>query len=200
MALLSDILVPDGPEAQRLLASVGADWHPALDLDGEIDGVRIVRRFGVLRNPLRSTAEDDRILASFRAVLKHTSNARQQARAEALGYCPANKAVLTELADGLLGGRVHLPFTLRPMMLDLATRIDALEEPFAFDAFYARSIHVTPSPRGPGAPRAGATLRPGRLFSVPLSGNPELTLVEPLEDHELDLQVGLVLEVDAYGP
>jgi hypothetical protein len=199
MSLLSDILLPTPRSAELALESVGAAWDPRLDLDAEIDGVRVARRFGVLRNPLACTAEDDRILASFREVIQHASNVRQRERAAALTFCPVNKTVLTELADSLLGGRVHLPFTLRPMMLDLAAKIDAIEDLFPFEAFYARSVQVRTGPRAPGSPRAGAQLKPGRLFSVPVGGDAEATRIEPLDDQELDLRVGLLLEVDAFG-
>jgi hypothetical protein len=198
--LLSEILLPNAKSAEAALAHVGAVWDPRLDLDADVDGVRIARRFGVLRNPLVAReAPDARLLDRFRELLELPLNAAHLAKARELEYCPVNKSSLALLADNLLGKRIHLPLTLRPMMLDLAMRITQFERAFPFDAFYARSVQVVPGPKGPDAPRAGATLNAGKLFSIPVSGSSDVTRMEPLDDEELDLRVGLLLEVDAFG-
>jgi hypothetical protein len=200
MPVLSEILLPNARAAEAALAAVGAVWDPRLDLESDVDGVRIARRFGVLRNPLQvREATDTRLLDRFRELLELPLNARHLPRARELDYCPVNKSALSQLADGLLGRKVHLPLTLRPMMLDLATRIAHLERAFSFDVFYARSVQVVPGPKGEGAAVAGATLNPGKLFSIPVSGASDVTRMEPLDDDELDLRVGLLLEVDAFG-
>jgi hypothetical protein len=200
MPVLADILMPNAKAAEAALGAVGAIWDRRLDLDAEVDGVKIARRFGVLQNPLRvREATAPKLLEQYRELLELPLNAPLRERALALEYCPTNKATLVQLADGLLGKKVHLPFTLRPMMLDLASRIANYERPFPFDAFYARSVQIVPGPKGEGAPRAGATINAGRLFSVPVAGNTHVTRMEPLDEQELDLRVGLLLEVDAFG-
>lgn len=200
MPVLSEILMPNARAAEAALAAVGAVWDRRLDLDAEVDGTRIARRFGVLQNPLRlREVSAPKLLDAYRELLEAPANAALRDRAAALEYCPTNKSTLAQLADGLLGKRVHLPFTLRPMMLDLASRIANYERAFPFDAFYARSVQIVPAPKGEGAPKAGATINAGRLFSVPVAGNTSVTRMEPLDDQELDLSVGLLLEVDAFG-
>lgn len=200
MPVLSEILMPNARAAEAALGAVGATWDRRLDLDAEVDGTKIARRFGVLQNPLAlRDVTAPKLLDAYRELLLAPVNAALRAKAEALPYCPTNKATLAQLADGLLGKKVHLPFTLRPMMLDLASRIANYDRPFPFDAFYARSVQIVPGPKGDGAPKAGATINAGRLFSVPVSGNSSVTRMEPLDDQELDLSVGILLEVDAFG-
>lgn len=200
MPLLSEILLPHARAAEAALAHVGAVWDRRLDIDIVVDGVQIARRFGVLKNPLREkVAPDARLLDRFRELLQLQANAAHLPRASELEYCPVNKSTLNQLADTMLGKRIHLPLAFKPMMLDLATRLTQFDRTFPFDTFYARRVTVTPGPKGEGAPRAGASLECGKLFSIPVSGASDVTRMEPLDDDELDLRVGLLLEVDAFG-
>ena len=202
MPTLSEILLPSARAAEAALLAVGAARDTRLDLETEVDGVRIARRFGVLRNPLVDgpAVTDARLLDKFRDLLTLPENADQRAKAQELTYCPVNKSTLVQLSDGLLSKKIHLPLTFRPMMLDLATKIMDLERAFPFDVFYARSVQVVPQGRTGAAPAgpagAGTTLNAGRLFSIPVSGSSDVTRMEPLDDQELDLRVGLLLEVD----
>jgi hypothetical protein len=189
------IVFPDSGAAISALEAVGARHEPALDLATEIAGLgKVHRRFGVMRHPLRGdSVADTTILAPFRALLGRPENARilDRITREGADYCPANKRILDQIRPQLLVRRLHLPWALRPMNMDFMALASKLHRarPFPFTTIYSEQVQVSPGPP--------PEVTSGRLFSLPLSGLAERTLIEPDEDDSLDSKVGLILEAHA---
>jgi hypothetical protein len=193
--LLSTMSFPDPSAAVAALQAVGARYEPRLDLATDVPGIgRIQRRFGVLRSPIGATGvADPAILEPFASALQQPENHGIVGRQ--LGYCPASKRLLIQIRPILFERRLHVPWTLRPMNMDfmsLASRANRAER-FGFRTFYSEQVQIGAAP--------GHDIAVLQLFSFPLSGSPDQTLLEPDRDDELDASVGVILEANILpGP
>ncbi len=189
---LHTMMFSDAQAAVAALEAVGARYEPRLDVATDLPAVgRIQRRFGILRYPTASTVTDRAILDPFATAIESPENAKLAA--QKLEYCPANKRLLVQIRDPLRARRLHPPWTLRPMNMDfmsVAAKANRAK-PFGFGTFY--SEHVTLG--------AGPTpvVNVFQLFSFPLTGSPDQTLLEPDRDDELDAAVGVILEADVLA-
>lgn len=189
---LSSYLLPSSTLAIQALESVGARYDARLDLVTEVPGIGpVARSFGVLTNPLAPGlgVTDPAILQPFRALLGLPENAALARRLEsgALAYCPANKPAIDALGPALLERRLHAPWALRPMNMDFTAVVSRVHraQPLPFQAFYSQLVQLSGSP---------PVVKLGRLFSMPVSGRAEKTILEPEDDDFLDGKIGVVLE------
>lgn len=183
------LMFESGSAAVAALDAVGARYDPRLDLTTDVAGLgKVHRRFGILGNPLQTRdGGDQRILAPFRVLLDRPENdaAARRLREENLPFCPANKQILGQIRERLLAMRIHLPWALRPMNMDFMAVASRAHRagPFPFRTFYSEQVVIS-----------GGEVTVRRLFSMPMSGQAEATILEPDEDAALDLHVGVVLE------
>jgi hypothetical protein len=188
---LPPMLHASAAAAVAALEAVGARRQEALDLVTEVPGVgRFERRFGLLGPPGGAPPVDDAILGAFRDVIARPENAGVAARLAAgeLTYCPGSKNLLLRLRPLLFARGLHAPWTLRPMNMDFMSAASKANRarPFGFRTFYSEQVQITPD----------REVRVRQLFSFPLSGSPDQTLLEPDRDDELDAAVGVFLEAD----
>ncbi len=170
------------------LEAVGARHDPRLDLVTDVAGNGpVARYFGVLQPP-SVRVKDAGILDPFRALLALPVNDWVAEKMESRSYCPGNKWAVDGLGPALLARRLHIPWALRPMNMDFGALVSRAhrDAPYPFAAWYSATVKIT-----------DGDVDPGRLFSMPVSGRADRTILEPDEDDTLDSKIGVILEAQA---
>ncbi len=151
-------------DAVAALEGAGALWDAGLAITIDVPGVgRLVRHFSVLASPFRRSGTLTPWL--WPAIERPLNVAtRERMSAGIVNHMPANRSLVVELARRAPALGVHLPWTLRPMNLDLAMKV--AERRWPFSVFYSQAVTILPRTL---VARGG--VRPGPIVPLPVGCN-----------------------------
>ncbi len=196
---LERYLLPSKQAATTALEGMGGVVQPRLEISvmhEEIGG--IYRHFAVLGNIFSpSCTAPPEIREPIEEILLEPDNEDVRAELE-LGtrqYTPMNKRMIGSLIAAFQSSRVHVPWSWKPMNLDLASRVSKthLKEPFGFAAYYSQVIKLYASKKS----LHKGLVEPGRLFSLVVAGDVKGTWQQTLNDTILDPDVALIIEANS---
>jgi len=212
---LSSMLCVSEDAARMALQLAGCTVEPGLAMTvAHPAGGTIHRIFGVLRNFVADEDVTEEVPArgaigyipvdlpdhvearglafaeSIVGILDHPDNDRTRERlySGALKYTPINKRVAMRLRKQLGDGGAHLPWSFKPLNLDLSLRVEQYCKVYGFAVFYSRTAKLVGSEE--------VAIELNRVFSTPFGVSGFGTWQEPIAQEILDEDVGLVLEAN----